>query len=151
MVAPDAPLCRLSLNGQFQLKPRCLAGLVVGGIVIGLLSGLLGVGGGFIIVPLLVFLSQINMKQAVGTSLIVISIVSSIGFVNSLRFYHATDNAISYHSMGVLVIGGLLGMLLGQLLTHKVSNVQLQKVFSVAMFLMAFTMVANSFLMRTSL
>lgn len=40
-------LCRLSPNGQFQLKPRCMGGLLTGGVLVGLLSGLLGVGGGF--------------------------------------------------------------------------------------------------------
>jgi uncharacterized membrane protein YfcA len=71
-------------NRQFELRPRCVSGLLVGGATVGLLSGLFGVGGGFLIVPLLLALSPISMAQAVSTSLIIIAVISGSSFISHL-------------------------------------------------------------------
>ncbi|HAO24060.1 MAG TPA: sulfite exporter TauE/SafE family protein, partial [Methylophaga sp.] len=74
-------LCKFSPTGQFQMRPKCMSGLLLGGLMVGLLSGLFGVGGGFLIIPLLLLLSQVSMIQAVSTSLVVIALISSSGFI----------------------------------------------------------------------
>ncbi|MCX4189080.1 sulfite exporter TauE/SafE family protein [Methylophaga sp. OBS3] len=139
-------LCRLSPTGQFQMRPRCVSGLLVGGMLVGLLSGLFGVGGGFLIVPLLLFLSQVNMMQAVSTSLIVISVISTIGFISHVLLVWQSGEVLPVAWMIWLLIGGISGMFLGQKLTHKIANAKLQNLFAFTLFFMALTMVAFHFL-----
>jgi uncharacterized membrane protein YfcA len=74
-------LCRLSDTGRFDWRVRCMAGLSVGGVLTGLLSGLFGVGGGFLIVPFLNQLNGVSMRHAVATSLVIIAAIASSGFV----------------------------------------------------------------------
>jgi hypothetical protein len=144
-------LCRFSPTGQFQLKPRCMGGLIVGGVFIGLLSGLLGVGGGFVIVPLLLALSQVSMQQAVNTSLIIISVISTTGFASYLLLNHASHNALSLDIMLWLAAGGISGMMLGQLLTRKIADDRLQKAFAIGLLLMAITMCKYHFIVESTL
>ena len=142
-----AATCRLSPNGQFKLKPRCMIGLVIGGLIVGLLSGLLGVGGGFIIIPLLLFLSQVTMQQAVSTSLVVISVISTVGFISYLFIHHSSDKTLAYPLLSWLVGGGIIGMFLGQILTNKIADARLQKSFAIALFLMALMMLLSPFIL----
>ncbi len=122
-------LCKLSTNGQFQLRPRCLSGLVIGGILVGLLSGLFGVGGGFLIVPLMLMLSPISMAQAVSTSLAIIALISSSGFVSHLVMSPNND----WKLLGLTASGGVLGMLIGQAISHRIANARLQKIFAASL------------------
>jgi hypothetical protein len=55
------------------------------GIVVGMITGIVGAGGGFLIIPALVLLAKLPMKQAVGTSLIIIAAKSLIGFTGDLK------------------------------------------------------------------
>ena len=59
--------------------------ILVEGLVVGLLTGLVGAGGGFLIIPALVVLSKLPMKEAVGTSLVIIAAKSIIGFLGESR------------------------------------------------------------------
>ena len=129
---PDL-LCNLSHTGQFELRPRCVSGLLVGGVVVGLLSGLFGVGGGFLIVPLLLVLSPISMMQAVSTSLVIIAAVSASGFASHLLMTDQSDWSL----LGLVAMGGVLGMMLGQAISHKIANALLQKIFAVSLLVIA--------------
>lgn len=131
-------LCNLSKTGQFELRPRCVSGLLVGGVLVGLLSGLFGVGGGFLIVPLLLALSPISMAQAVSTSLLIIAVVSSAGFISHL----ALSEHINGLALAFVGFGGVLGMMLGQVISHNIANAMLQKLFSVCLIAISVTTLA---------
>ncbi len=131
-------LCNFSKTGRFELRPRCISGLVIGGVLVGLLSGLFGVGGGFLIVPLLLMLSPISMAQAVSTSLIIIAAVSSSGFISHLIM----NDHINWLTLGLVVIGGILGMFAGQTVSHKIANATLQKIFSICLIIVSVTTLA---------
>src|SRR5688572_6082510 len=73
-------------NGNSELKFNYPV-ILLEGIVVGVLTGLVGAGGGFLIIPALVFFSKLPMKQAVGTSLIIIAAKSLIGFLGDLSHY----------------------------------------------------------------
>ncbi|HNG59940.1 MAG TPA: sulfite exporter TauE/SafE family protein [Cellvibrionaceae bacterium] len=132
-VAPGGALCPLSPSGQFQLRLPCVSGLLMGGALVGLLSGLLGVGGGFLIVPLLLALSPIGMPQAVSTSLVVITLVSSAGFISHLTLHQPLDWSL----LGLITLGSLLGMALSQGLAKKIANARLQKLFAASLIAVA--------------
>lgn len=121
-------LCKLSQSGQFELKPRCVTGLVIGGLLTGLLAGLFGVGGGFLIVPLLLALSPIAMSQAVSTSLLIIALISSAGFAS-----HLLSTEPDWRLLGLVAVGGVVGMMLGQRLSARIANARLQQLFAVGL------------------
>jgi uncharacterized protein len=134
-------LCKFGDEGKFELKPRCIIGLFVGGAGIGFLTGLLGVGGGFLIVPLLMYLSQVDIKKAISTSLLIISIISLSGFIS---FYFLSDG-FEWILPGKIVIGGIVGMLVGTKISIYVSGARLQKYFSVAIVIFSIITLVNHF------
>lgn len=138
-------LCRLSPNGQFEMRPRCVSGLLTGGLVVGLMSGLFGVGGGFLIVPLLLFLSQVSMVQAVSSSLVIIAVISSSGFISHLLFNQAANIPTDVNLLLLLVIGGVVGMFIGQRLSRHIANARLQQVFAVCLILISLVTLVTRF------
>lgn len=114
----------LLING-FWPSPILLKSLA-GGAITGLLSGLLGVGGGFVIVPLLRLIVRLNMQQAILSSLLVISFVSSSGFVTHWWLHGGID----LHLLALVAAGGCLGMVLGSLLGKRLAGPRLQQVFA---------------------
>lgn len=123
------PACRLNPAGRFEWRLRCIGGLAGGGLLTGLLTGLFGVGGGFLIVPLLLYLSQVTMVQAVGTSLFIITIASSSGFFT----YLTSATSVDWGLLGQLAAGGFCGMFAGQIMGTKLPGTQLQRIFSVSL------------------
>ena len=126
-------LCNLSSSGQFELRLRCISGLLIGGAIVGLLSGLFGVGGGFLIVPLLLALSAVSMSQAVSTSLIIIGVISGTGFISHLLLNQHND----WQLLALVATGGILGMIFGQVISHKIANALLQKIFALSLLAVA--------------
>ena len=98
--------------------------LVIQGSLIGLLTGLVGAGGGFLIIPALILLTGLSFKTAVGTSLFIISINALSGFAGDLLNY-------SMNWPFLLGITGMavLGILIGNQISRRVSSVHLRKAF----------------------
>ncbi|WP_343651328.1 sulfite exporter TauE/SafE family protein [Herbaspirillum sp.] len=123
-VAVDCP-CLRDQSGRFVWTPRCASRLAAMGGVAGLLSGLLGVGGGFVIVPALQRFSDLAMQSVVSTSLAVIALISLAGVGTSMLNGHF-DLAIGLPFSG----GALLGMLLGGRLAVRWHPAHLKLAFS---------------------
>ncbi|MFD0836451.1 sulfite exporter TauE/SafE family protein [Mariniflexile aquimaris] len=104
----------------------------VQGLVIGVITGLIGAGGGFLYVPALVLWSGLSMKNAVGTSLVIVSINSIIGFFGDLHSLQI--DWLFLLSFSFLTI---LGILLGGYLSKYVSNKKLKKGFGWFILVMA--------------
>ena len=96
------------------------------GLVTGFLSGMFGVGGGFVIVPALVLFSGMPIHRAIATSLLVIVLVSVSGVASHL----AAGRNISLSLTALFVVGGMLGMTLGGHAAKRLSGPMLQKVFA---------------------
>ena len=136
----DGPSCQRDAAGQLILTSRCARMLLLVGVASGTLSGMFGVGGGFIIVPALILFSSMSMSRAVGTSLLVISLVSVSGFASQLW----GGQSITFNITALFATGGLCGLWLGLLIGHRLSASILQRVFSVAILLVAvFVIVKN--------
>ncbi|MBP9883644.1 MAG: sulfite exporter TauE/SafE family protein [Chitinophagales bacterium] len=98
--------------------------LLEGGLV-GILTGLVGAGGGFLIIPALVLLARMPMKLAVGTSLFIIAAKSLIGFIGDLQ----GDEIIDWTLLGAFTFFSVLGIFIGNYLTKFVSGNGLKKGF----------------------
>ena len=98
--------------------------ILLEGALVGMLTGLVGAGGGFLIIPALVMLSKLPMKQAVGTSLLIIAAKSLIGFTGDLG--NGTMNWTLLLSVSALAIAGIF---LGDRLSKRIDGNQLKKGF----------------------
>jgi len=112
-------------------------GLVLLGLVAGAFSGLIGVGGGVIIVPALVFLFGLSQHLAQGTTLALL--IPPIGLLAAWTYYQ--EGYVDIHIAGLICLGFLLGGLLGAKLANHLSNVALERVFGVAMLLISLKMI----------
>lgn len=100
--------------------------LILGeGVVVGTITGLVGAGGGFLIIPALVLLAKLPMKQAVGTSLIIIAAKSLIGFTGDLGGAEVIDWSFLLRFSAV-AIAGILG---GTILSKRIPNEKLKPAF----------------------
>ncbi|SCZ58368.1 sulfite exporter TauE/SafE family protein [Thiohalomonas denitrificans] len=117
---------------------RCLVHVAVHGIVVGALTGLVGVGGGFLIVPALVLLSRLPMKQAIGTSLAIVSIKSYAGFAGYMG-----DVPIDYGLMAVFTAVAIAGSVVGTRFAHRISGDALKRGFAIFLMLVATYILAN--------
>jgi uncharacterized membrane protein YfcA len=125
-----------------RISWRCFGVLSATGVATGLLSGLLGVGGGFLLVPAIVFATGMEMHRAVATSLMVTSIVSVSAFVAML----AAGREIPWSVATIFLAGGLIGMTIGTVLCRWISGVRLRQGFAVLLGLLGVFMVAESIL-----
>jgi len=113
------------------------------GLAAGMLSGLVGVGGGIIMVPALVFFMQYSQHQAQGTSLAVLTL--PVVIIASLYYYHQCQQAgtpIDLKIVGLLAAGFLVGAYFGSKLALSFDEQLLKKIFAVILFYTAFKMLS---------
>jgi uncharacterized membrane protein YfcA len=110
-------------------RPRyqCLAA----GSVVGLLTGFLGVGGGFMIVPALVLFAGLDTRRAAGTALAVIAFNSITGTLGQLRFVRFDWNLL----LGFLFFA-IAGMIIGSAVSTRVPETQLRRMFAAAVLIL---------------
>jgi uncharacterized membrane protein YfcA len=106
--------------------------LSVEGLAVGVLTGLVGVGGGFMIVPALVLLAHLPMKLAVGTSLLIIAFKSFAGFVGYLG-----QVQVPWKELGLFTVFSVIGIFIGSALVKKVPAESLKKIFGIFLILMS--------------
>lgn len=109
---------------EFAKSPMGLPFVILLGILVGFITGFVGAGGGFIIVPVLIFFLRLNFKKAIGTSLCIIALNSLIGFTGNIG--HQSINWMFLLMITFISIGGIL---LGSLLSNKISSQKLRPAF----------------------
>ncbi|MBL6990798.1 MAG: sulfite exporter TauE/SafE family protein [Bacteriovoracaceae bacterium] len=117
-----------------QKKEVSLNPLFIGteGIVVGIATGMIGAGGGFLIIPALVVLAGLEMKIAVGTSLMIISIKSLIGFIGDVQVMPNIDWSFLLN----ISLLSFVGIFVGTLISSKVKGSQLKRGFGYFVLLM---------------
>jgi uncharacterized membrane protein YfcA len=116
------------------------------GLIVGVITGFVGVGGGFLIVPALVLLGGVPMVLAIGTSLLIITLKSFVGFAKYYEVLTAQQFSFDWTVMGIMVLGGVAGSLFGSWLGHTLPKEKLQKAFSVFLIVMASVVLTQSIL-----
>lgn len=99
--------------------------IVLLGICIGLISGFVGAGGGFLIVPTLLFFANTPMKMAVGTSLFIVALQSLIGFTGDIM----SDQIIDWKLLEFFTIASIFGIFIGNFISRKVAENKLKTGF----------------------
>lgn len=126
MIATAAGMLTKRNAKEFSPSAQCRPGRCASaGFGVGAITGFLGVGGGFLIVPALVHFGKVPLKMAIGTSLVVIAFNSLAGLAGQLP--HST---IHWGTTGLFIFMALIGMGLGVLLTPKVSRERLSQLFA---------------------
>lgn len=131
--SPSGPTCQRDETGRLLLTARCRWLLLVLGLFTGVLSGLFGVGGGFIIVPALVLFSSMAMNRAVGTSLLVISLVSAAGLFSQWL----NGNPLDWKIILPFSLGSLVGLLFGNRLNRIIPENAMRQTFAAAILVVA--------------
>jgi uncharacterized membrane protein YfcA len=139
----QTPPCALADDHRVHLTPRCIAIVLAAGVSVGVLSGIFGVGGGFIIVPALIFVTGIPIHRAVSTSLLVIAVICASG----VSSHSLAGEGLPLSLTAFFVGGGFLGMLPGLRLRSRLSGPGLNRTFAVGMWVVAvFLIVKNTVL-----
>jgi hypothetical protein len=130
--ADDAPSCAIRPGEHAPARGAAIIGAQ--GVALGFATGLVGVGGGFLIVPVLALVRRVPMQTAIGTSLTIIMVNSATGLLK-----YAGDDAITidWRLVGIFIGLGAAGSLLGNALAGRIYQDTLRRVFAVFLVVMA--------------
>jgi uncharacterized membrane protein YfcA len=118
-----------------HMDTQALIILLLIGLAAGVLSGLVGVGGGIILVPALVYFLSYNQHQAQGTSLgVLVFPVTILAFINYYKDCQATGSPIEFKVIIIMAIGFIIGSYFGSFMAVKIDQLTLKKVFAVILF-----------------
>jgi hypothetical protein len=133
------PVCVISPDGQLRFSAPCALVLAVAGLGTGFLSGLFGVGGGFLIVPTLMLVTRINVHSAIATSLLIIAAIGLSGALSAI-----VAGTIVWPVLLPFATGGVLAMFAARRFAARISGPQLRRNFSVLIVLVAVAMLIES-------
>ena len=120
-------------------KPKFnYGGILAEGLVVGTLTGLVGAGGGFLIIPALVLFSKLDMKMAVGTSLLIIAAKSLFGFIGDIFNYE-----IDWMFLGIFSTISIAGIFIGTYLSTKIHADKLKTSFGWFVLVMGIYIIAK--------
>jgi len=134
----------VKLDAETEHKERAIHKIAIDGFVVGAVTGLVGVGGGFLIIPALVILGGLSMRLAVGTSLVIIAFKSFAGFFEYLHVLQELQLSVDWNIIGLFSIIGIAGGWLGHKISNKINQQHLKRGFAVFLVLMgAFILYKN--------
>lgn len=117
--------------------------ILIEGALVGIITGLVGAGGGFLIIPALVILSKLPMKEAVGTSLVIIAAKSLIGF-----FGEGGENVIDWQFLFTISAFAITGIFIGTALSKKIDGNKLKPAFGWFVLVMGIYIITKELFMK---
>jgi len=137
----------MGLASFFMLRPvpkrdpdapdHALVWIMIEGLVVGALTGFVGVGGGFLIVPALILLAGLNMARATASSLVIIALKSAAGFIGYQQILSETGQVLDWVVIACFVAFGVLGSWYGTTLARTANQARLQQGFGGFLVIMA--------------
>jgi uncharacterized membrane protein YfcA len=118
--------------------------LVLYGAIVGTITGFVGVGGGFLIVPALVVLARVPFIKAAATSLVIITLNSFAGFIKYQSVLETHSLSLDWSLLALVITFGIVGSISGQKLSNKLPKEQLLRGFSVFLLVMAIFIIYES-------
>ncbi len=123
------------LSSEFDAKEiqrSSIAKIGLEGTIVGIITGFVGVGGGFLIVPALVLLGKLPIRMAIGTSLVIIALKSAIGFI---KYQHhlltVEDRSVDLSTLLIFSLIGIVGSWAGQRLNARLNQDLLKRLFAI--------------------
>lgn len=104
--------------------------IILEGMIVGIVTGFVGVGGGFLIVPALVVMGGLPMRLAIGTSLVIIAMKAAIGFAKYEHYLFHHDMAVDVQAISLFVLIGVVGSVIGKSINMRLNQRALKTVFS---------------------
>jgi len=145
LVAASGMFFRRTPDEPASERPKRPAlALVLDGLLVGALTGYLGVGGGFLIVPALALLGGLPMGLATGTSLVIIALNATTGLVAHLVQQPALLGALDGPVLGAIAAVGALGSLAGRRLAGRLDDRILRRAFAAALVVLAFVVLRDA-------
>ncbi|REJ73482.1 MAG: sulfite exporter TauE/SafE family protein [Acidobacteria bacterium] len=140
MARPAASDPRLASTAQTDPStpetPRAIWKIVLDGLLVGAVTGLVGVGGGFLIVPALVLLGGLSMHLAIGTSLVIIAMKSASGFLEYRSVLESLGIGVEWPRILLFAAVGFAGSLLGGRVADRVPRQALRRLFALFLVVM---------------
>ena len=134
----------VKLDSETELEERAMYKIALDGFIVGAVTGLVGVGGGFLIIPALVLLGGLSMRLAVGTSLVIIAVKSFAGFAEYLHVLQELQLSVDWEIIGMFSVIGIVGGWLGHKISSRINQEQLKRGFAIFLVLMgAFILYKN--------
>lgn len=127
-----------------EAHPRSFLRIGAEGLSVGAVTGFVGVGGGFLIVPALALMGGLRMHVAVGTSLVIIAMKSAVGLVKYLEVLKHENLSLDYGVIAVFVALGVLGSLAGANLGNRISQERLKTIFGTLLVIMGIGILGTS-------
>lgn len=138
MLAAAALMARPPRLAEEGARPARAGWKIAGdGLAVGVLTGLVGVGGGFLIVPALVLLGGLAMHEAVGTSLAIIALNSATGFAKHVSVLSGMGLAVDWRLIGIFVVLGAVGSVAGNAIGRRIQQARLRRIFGLFLVVMA--------------
>ncbi|SHK34038.1 sulfite exporter TauE/SafE family protein [Rhodothermus profundi] len=133
---PGASPLTPAASSVVAAPPHAAWKIMLEGISVGVLTGLVGVGGGFLIVPALVLLGGLDMRRAVGTSLVIIALKSVAGYLKYLDVLASMGLAVNWKLVGLFAAVGIAGSFVGNWIGARIPQQRLQRGFAIFLILM---------------
>jgi uncharacterized membrane protein YfcA len=137
MLAAAAMMFRRSAREPSTASRRPLAMVVADGLAVGALTGFVGVGGGFLILPALVLLGGLGMHVAIGTSLAIIALNAFTGFAKHLHLLSVQGLSLDWKVLGTIAAIGAIGSVAGSRFSSRIPQATLRRVFGAFLVAMA--------------
>jgi uncharacterized protein len=131
-------------NSGLEPKVRARWKVAIDGLAVGALTGFVGVGGGFLIIPALILLGGLSPAIAVGTSLVIIAIKSLAGFAKYLSVLERLDLSVDWTIIGIFIVLGGLGSLLGGWLGRRLPAEIFKRGFALMLLVVAAGILADA-------
>jgi len=122
---------------QADIPQRQNYKIIIDGLIVGVVTGLVGVGGGFLIVPALVLMGGLTMHVAIGTSLCIIALKSSSGFYKYIQVLEQQNLTLDWQIIGFVTLVGIVGSLIGNMVSSRLPQARLKRYFAYFLFPMA--------------
>jgi len=122
--------------GDTTRAPRASWKIAIDGVIVGIITGLVGVGGGFLIVPALALLGGMSMHRAVATSLVIIALKSFSGFFKYLDVLEGQGLELDWQVLLIVSGLGIAGSFAGAKIAHRVPQEKLKQWFGVFLIVM---------------
>jgi hypothetical protein len=145
MLVAAAMMARQTPAHALDRPPRLRRWIMLDGVAVGALTGMVGIGGGFLILPALVLLGGLAMHRAVGTSLTIIALNAFSGFAKHASLVTAAGLILDWRLIGLFTAVGAGGSFVGMQLADRLPQQRLKRVFSVFLMMMGLFIIVQTF------